>query len=454
MSLQSPEPSPLKRHLGLLDLTMIVIGSSVGSGIFLTPSDVARELASPVAILAVWLLGGVMTLAGALTYAELGGLFPRAGGVYIYLCEAYGDLVGFLYGWANLFVITTGSIAALAVAFATYLGYFVPLSTWEIKGVAVAGLALVTLVNLRGIGAGARMTNVFTTLKLAGIALVVGVGIFGGPPKTTHFAAIALPPQPARAFAAALVGVLWSYGGWQHATFTAAEAKHPRRDVPRALVLGAAAVTIVYLLMNVAYMFLLDPTHIAASKKLAADAVSLRLGAVGGAVIAATIVLSTFGTAGIYTMTAPRMYYAMAKRGALLPIVGRVDARTSAPRAAVLLQSTWGAVLILFWGTFENLISYVVITEWIFFALAGASVFVFRRRLPEGTSEAPPRRGQDEEAERPARVPWYPLPPLFFVAVSVWFVVNAVASKPLQSLAGIGFLLVGVPVYLLRKRRA
>jgi APA family basic amino acid/polyamine antiporter len=428
-------PDGFARRLSAIDLTLIVVGSCIGSGVFLTPGAIAGELHAPLAILGIWVLGGAMTLSGALTYAELGALFPRAGGVYVYLTEAYGDLVGFLYGWANFLVITSGSIAALAVAFATYVGYFVPLGSFAVKLLAVFALAIATLVNLAGVKAGAVVANVCTAMKLLGIALVVYVGLALGSSHTSDFGHFALPAgtSAGSAIAAALVGVLWSYGGWQHVTFASAETKHPTRDVPRALLSGAALVTLVYALTNVAYLFLLTPEQMAGAKDLAADAIGTRLGHAGGAAIAATIVISTLGTTVIYTMTAPRMYYAMATRGVFFEGAARLSARSRTPALAVVLQSIWSGVLVMFWGTFEKLISYVVITEWVFFALAGASVFVFRRKLAH--------------EERPYRVPLYPLPSLFFVGVSAWFVINGVIGKPEEGLAGIGFLAVGVPVF-------
>jgi APA family basic amino acid/polyamine antiporter len=237
-----------------------------------------------------------------------------------------------------------------------------------------------------------------------------------------------------------MVGVLWSYGGWQHATYTAAEAKDPRRGIPRAMVIGSGIVVLVYLLANIAYLALLSPQAMGASPHLAADALGAVLGPAGGTAVAVAIFISTFGTAGIYTLTAPRIYHAMASDGVFFRSVAAVHPRFRTPVVAILLQSGWAILLVLFWGTFENLISYVVFTDWIFFALAAASVFLFRRRNPD--------------AERPYRTIGYPFTPLFFIAVAVWFVVSTLIEKPEQAWAGLLFLALGVPVYYYWKRRS
>jgi APA family basic amino acid/polyamine antiporter len=236
-----------------------------------------------------------------------------------------------------------------------------------------------------------------------------------------------------------MVGVLWSYGGWQHATFTAAEAKDPVRSVPRALILGTVTVAIVYSLITIAYMFLLTPAEMGASTRLAADAIGTILGPVGAGIIAVSIFISTFGTAGIYTLTAPRIYYAMASEGLFFHKVAELHPRYGTPMYAILFQSLWAIVLILFWGTFENLISYVVFTDWIFFGLAAAGVFVLRRRLPN--------------AVRPYKTLGYPVTPLVFILLAAWFVVNTFFEKPEQAWAGLVFLALGVPVYLYWRRK-
>ena len=431
----------LKRDLTLFDLTMIAIGSTIGSGIFLTPSSIAHALGAPVLILLVWVVGGMMAMSGALTFAELGSMMPRAGGVYVFLSEAYGGLTGFLYGWAYFWVANTGSMAALAIGFATYFGHFVPMGPTGISVFAIGGIILVTAINVLGVKAGGIFSDVFTILKLAGIIGLIIAGLGWGSSHVTNFAApITLPPgQLASAFAVAMVGVLWSIGGWQHASFAAAEAKNPQRSVPLSMILGAGAITVIYLLTNLAYLFLLTPEQIGASPHLATDAIGVVLGPIGAGVIAIAIFISMFGTAGIYTLTAPRIYFAMANDGVFFKKVAEIHPRYRTPAFAIILQSAWAIVLILFWGTFENLISYVVFVDWIFYGMAGASVFIFRRRMPD--------------AERPYRTLGYPYTSLFFVIVAAWFVVNTMIEKPAQAWAGLGFLALGVPVFYYWKKR-
>ena len=431
----------LKRSLTLFDMTMIAIGGTIGSGIFLTPSLIAHHLPSPWMMLAVWVVGGAITLAGALTFSEVAALLPEAGGVYVFLSRAYGDLVGFLFGWAYFVVVNAGGLGALSVAFATYLGFFVPLGAVGTKVAAVAGLLALTSINVLGVKAGAIFSNVFTMLKLIGIAGLVLVGLTMGSSATIDFSApLWQPGAPLWGpLALAMVGVLWSYGGWQHATFASAEVVNPRRTLPLAMTIGAVAVTALYLATNLAYLFLLTPAGMAASPRVAADAVSTVLGPAGGSLISVAIFVSTFGIVGIYTLTAPRIYYAMAADGLFFRKVAEIHPRFQTPAFAIITQSVWAVVLILFWGTFENLISYVVFTDWIFFALGGFSVIVFRRTMPG--------------APRPFRVPGYPWVPLFFVAMSVWFVVTTLVQKPEQAWAGLVFLGLGVPVYYYWKTR-
>ncbi|RPH36246.1 amino acid permease [bacterium] len=431
----------LRRELSLFDLTMIAVGSTIGSGIFLTPSLIAHTLQAPVWILLAWICGGLMALSGALTLSELGAMMPEAGGIYVYLTRAYGSLAGFLFGWAYFLVVNTGGIAALGIAFATYLSYIIPLGSLGISVAAIVGIVILTAINVLGVKAGGIFSDIFTVLKLAGIAGLIVVGFGWGSPSTTDFAASAgaFPGGFSHAFSLAMVGVLWSIGGWQHATFTSAEAKNPQRNLPRAMILAAVIITFTYLLTVIALLFLMTPAQMGASAHPAADAVGYVLGSAGGVAIALAVFISTFGRTGIYTLTAPRIYYAMATDGFFFRRVAQLHPRYHTPALAIIVQSIWAIVLILFWGTFENLISYVVFTDWIFFAMAGAGVFVLRAKEPD--------------AVRPYRTAGYPWTPLFFVAVSLWFVFNTFVSRPDQAWAGIGFLALGVPVYYLWSAR-
>lgn len=434
-------PAQLKQNLTLFDITMIATGSVIGSGIFLTPSIIAKALPSPMWILLVWIAGGIMALTGALTFAELGGMMPKAGGVYVYLTETYGKLVGFLYGWAYFLVVNTGGMAALAVAFATYFGYFVPLNPMGLKVVAIVGIIFLTILNVGGVKAGAIFSDLFTVLKLVGIVGLIIVGLGWGSSRTSDFTAPLgdLPHGLGSALAIAMVGVIWSCGGWQHATFAAGEAKNPRRTVPFGMIIGAIIVTVIYILTNIAYMFLLLPNEMAASPHVAADAVEKILGPIGGSLIALAIFISTFGTAGIYTLTAPRIYFAMSRDKIFFSKIAEVHPKYHTPAFSIIFQSLWAIVLILFWGTFENLISYVVFTDAIFFALTALAVIVLRKRSPN--------------VNRPYRTFGYPITPIIFIAIEVWLIFNTLFEKPAESLAGIGFLLLGIPVYYLWESR-
>jgi len=439
---ESHSGTSLKRNLTLFDMTMIATGSVIGSGIFLTPAIIARALPSPSWILLVWVLGGLMALTGALSFAELGAMKPQAGGVYVYLAETYGPIFGFLYGWVYFLVVNTGGVAALSIAFATYFGYFVPLSPTGLKIVAITGILLLTIINVRGVKTGAIFSDLFTVLKLIGIVGLIAIGMGWGSTSTTDFSAplTNLSGGLGSALAIAMVGVIWSCGGWQHATFTAGEAKNPRRTVPLGMIIGAIIVTVIYLLTNVAYMLLLSPVEIAASPRVAADAVETVLGPIGGSLIALAIFISTLGTAGIYTMTAPRIYFAMANDGIFFKKIAEVHPRYRTPAFSIIFQSTWVIVLILFWGTFESLISYVVFTDAIFFALTAAAVLVLRKKMPA--------------ANRPYRTFGYPITPLIFIAIEGWLVFNTMFKKPAESLAGLSLLVLGIPAYFFWRRKS
>ncbi len=428
----------LKKALSRFDLIMIAIGSTIGSGIFLTPAIIANSLQSPAYILIIWLAGGLLILCGALTFAELGAFMPQAGGVYVFLSEAYGKPAGFLYGWAYFLVVNTGGIAALSVAFSTYLAYFFPLSPIALKLTAVTGIFILTVINVLGVKMGGIFSDLFTVLKLIGIFGIITAGFIWGSSTVTNFS-FDTHSGITGGLAVAMVGVLWSYGGWQHATYTAGEAKDAKKDVPAAMIIAALTVTAIYVIINIAYMFLLPVNKIANSPSVAADAVKTVLGPVGGGIIALAIFISTFGTAGIYTLTAPRIYFAMAKDGIFFPQIAKIHPKYSTPHNAIIIQSAWAVILILFWGTFENLISYVVFTDWIFFGLTAASVFIFRKKLPE--------------AKRDYKTLGYPITPLIFTGVAAWFVINTLIEKPGQAIAGLIMLGLGLPVYFYWKNK-
>ena len=430
----------LRRELTLFGLTMIAVGSCVGSGIFLTPSQVASNVPEPTLVLAAWMLGGLIALTGALSFAELGGMFPHAGGVYVYLREAYGDFAGFLYGWAYFTVVNSGSIAALTIAFAYYVSFLVPLSDGGQTALAAAAVVSITVVNVFRVKVAEFFTSTLTILKLAGIAVIVVIGIGFGVSEIELGAAAAgslISTEGVGAFGVAMVGVLFSYGGWQHASFLSGEAVDPERTIPRAMILGALIVTVTYVLVNVAYLSLIPVERMAESAAVAADAVGTVI-PWGGSLVAGLIAISTFGTALIYTLSVPRIYYAMAEDGVFFKKVAEVHPTFRTPVYAVVTQSIWAIVAILVWGTFEKVITYVTFTDWIFFTATALIVILFRKKRAE--------------ERRPYRTLGYPVTPLIFIAISGWFVVNTLIEQPIQAGAGLTLLAIGFPVYKYFKR--
>ena len=433
--------SELRRSLSLYGLTMIAIGCTIGSGIFRTPGNVAVQVHLPEYVIALWVLGGVVALAGALTFAEMGGMFPGAGGLYVYLREAYGDVIGFLYGWFILFCSTAGAIAALALVCSEHLCYLYGAgknSVWELPLAATIIVSL-TIVNLFGVKIGEWIANLFGGAKLVGLVMIIGAGLFfANPQAETANAASSFANTPPdnlmTAFALGFIGVLWSFGGWQHASYMAGETKNPQRTVPRAMILGAIVITLVYVLANVAYMRLLPVEQIAYSKTVAADAMTT-VTSWGGTLMALLIALSTFGSIGIYTVTSPRMYYAMAKDGVFFSKLAEIHPKWRTPVWAMLIQSGWALFLLFFWGTFNDLIEYVTFLDWIGLMLVGTTIFVFRKKRPD--------------AERSYRTTFYPLTPIVFVAICAWFVCFNIVGSWEKALAGLVVVIAGLLAYWL-----
>jgi len=430
----------LAKELTLYGLIMVAIGSCIGSGIFVTPSQIAGLIPSSGLILVVWALGGLIALTGALTFGELGALFPKAGGIYVFLKEAYGGWLGFLYGWAYLVIITSGSIAVLSLAFTHYLGFFIPMNKTGETITSIFTIALVTTLNVFRAKFGEIFSNIFTGLKILGIMIIILAGFFLGDSSLSFGTPLFSGNSGATlsGFGVALTGVLFSYGGWQHASFLAGETKNAARNVPVAMIAGASIVTVIYLLVNVSYMLLLPVSTIVSSDKIAADAVSTVI-PYGGMLIAGLIAVSTFGTIGIYTLSAPRIYYAMADDGLFFRSIAKVHPRFRTPVNAIIVQSVWSVLLLLFWGTLENLITYTVSVEWIFFTLAAAGIFIFRKKY--------------RNTERAYRTTGYPVTPLIFILINIWFLFNIMINKPLHIAVGAGFLILGIPFYFYFKRK-
>ncbi len=433
----------LNKNLTLYGLTMIAVGSCIGSGIFVTPAQIVQAVPNAVLVLAVWAIGGLIALTGALTFSELGGMFPHSGGVYVYLKEAYGEMTGFLYGWVVLLVINTGALAGLCVAFAEYMKVFAPDMSEGAK-IAIAALTMLFLtgVNILGVSVSQSLANFFTGLKLLAIGGIVAAGFLFYDPEAVHLDFSLQENMPANlssAMLTGLIGVLFSVGGWHHATYVAGEAKNAHRTVPGAMFLGALIVATMYLLVNLAYMLLLPLDAIAETPRVAGDAVAT-LAPWGGRLVAIAIALSIFGTISIYTMSAPRIYFAMAADGIFFKQLAFVHPRWRTPVAAMLVQVVWAmAVLFFFRGLFDKIITFVTFMDIAFMGLAAAAVFIFRKKR--------------KAALRPVRAWGYPVVPFVFVAISAAFALNTIVERPWQALPGMGLLVLGVFVFFIFKKK-
>jgi APA family basic amino acid/polyamine antiporter len=433
----------LARTLRLSDLVFLGIGTIIGSGIFLVPGNVLRQAGGFVSLaLLVWLSAGLLSVMGALTYGELGGMNPEAGGVYVYLRDAFGPATAFLYGWTLFFVVSSGTVAALAAAFTIYLAWFVPMTPWLARLVPVAMIATIAVVNVRGTRQGANLQNWSTVVKVGAIVIMslLLLALGGGYPGTgglfwpTHFEPSILP-----SLGTAMVSALWAYEGWQYVTFCAGETVDAERTFPRGIVLGTGITVGVYLLANVAYVVALGPVATAASQSVAPDAVTLLMGPLAGTLIVAAILVSIYGCANGVLLGGPRVYFAMARDGLFVRRLAEVHPRFGTPAFAVLACAAWSTVLALS-GTFDQLLTYVISISWVFYGLGGVSIFFYRRRLPD--------------AHRPFRVPGYPWTSILFVLSAAAIVINAIFTQPLESLAGLGVVLLGVPAYYFWRRRA
>ncbi len=431
------------RRLGLFSATMAVIGGIIGAGVFIGPAVVAQRVGTAGLTLAAWVVGGVIALAGAFCFGELGARRPSAGGGYVYLRDAFGALPAFLYGWALLLVIATGATAAVAVTFASYAVPLLGLSGRALLPLAIGAIVLLSAINYVGVKPAAVTQNVFTLLKLAALAALIVAGLFV---STSTVPYRPVPPLTAPrgaenvilAVGTALVPILFAYGGWQQTNFIAEELVAPVRDLPRALVLGVAAVVAVYLLANVAYLRVLGAAGLAASSAPAADVMARVLGPVGTRLISAGIALSTFGFLNLVILVTPRVFQAMAADGVFFPQLARLHPRYRTPTGAIVFMGAWSIVLALS-GTYAQLLDYVVFGDWIFFGLAAASLFVYRRRDPPG--------GVPTGNDAGYRVPAYPWTPALFVVAAIYVVASSVLANPRNALIGSGLLALGVPVY-------
>lgn len=440
---RQPHPE-LRRTMGLSHTTALVVGTIIGASIFVQPSEITARVPAIAGILLAWTICGVVTLFGALVCAELSSAFPRTGGVYVFLKTAFSPLLGFLFGWAMFWIMHSGIIAAIAVVFARYVQFFVPLGDTGVRVVAIAAIGVLSAINYRGVKQGSTVQLVLTLTKVLAIVLIVVVGFALGAALPEHFQ-IRAPgssytpgPVTPREFMLALVAGLFAFGGWHMVTYTAEETIRPERTIPRALMLGIIIVTASYVALNAVYLYILPLDRVISSTRVAADAASVLVGTPGGAAISGLVILSTFGAINGIILVGPRVYFAMARDGLLFRWLAEVHPTLQTPHRAIALQAIWSAVLV--WtGTYRQIFTRVIFTEWIFFILMTVGLFVLRRR----PGYAPQYR-----------IWGYPVVPAAFIVSSAAIVLNRMISEPLESVVGLALVGAGVPVYWIWCRTA
>ena len=444
----------LVRALGLGSAILFVLGSVIGSGIFLTTGVMAASLPSPTLILVAWLTGGVVALSGGLTYAEMGSMYPKSGGVYVYLREAFGPLIAFLYGWAALLVFFSGGIAAVAVGFADYVSYFVPalsparvlwsvgtpLGVWTVSAaqiVAVTSIFALGWVNYVGVRSGNRVNVVLTIAKVAGLAALPILALVASHNSPAWVPVVAGVPRPLAAFGVAMIAVLWTNDAWYCVTWIAGEMRQPQRDLPRALLIGISLLTLIYVVVNLAYLYTLPMSELKGVSRVAERAATELVGVNGARFVAFTVVISTFGCNAAAILAGARLLFAMARDGVFLPAAARVHERYRTPHVAIVALAVWSSVLALS-GTYEQLFTYVMFSSILLHMIGAVGLFRLRRLRPGHP--------------RPYRVWGYPFIPALFILASGAFVLNTLIERPLESFAGLGLLALGLPVYWYTKR--
>lgn len=428
----------LPRRLGPWSVVAVLVGTSIGSGIFRVPATVAATLDGPGLVLIAWLLGGLVALAGALTYGELAALFPRSGGIFTFLLEGFGPLPAFLFGWSELAVLRASALGGIATIFAEYLGYFLHYDAPTVRRVAALAIGGIGLLNYLGIRAAAGLMNPLTALKYGALAALALLGFAAGSGAAT-FHPLWAGGLPLSLVASALVPIMWTYDGWADASFVSGEVKDPQRTLPRALILGTGAIVAVYLLVNLAYLYLLPLPEMARSGLVAARAAERipLLGAWGAAAVSAVVLVSCLGALNGSMMTGPRIFFAMADRGLFFRGLARVSPRFASPSVAIWLSTGLGVVYVLL-HDFRQLADRFILGIWPFYALAVAAVFALRRRRPE--------------LPRPYRTWGYPVVPALFLLASVAMVANALITDPMNTGVTFAIILAGMPVYRLWRR--
>ena len=451
----------LDRAIGPFAATLLVIGGIIGSGIFLTTGPMAAALPSATLLILAWVLGSLFAVFGALTYAEMATMFPRSGGVYVFLREAFGPLTGFLYGWATLLVVLAGGTAAVAVGFAEYFSYFFPaLSSTHIivdiplgiktlhiarsQCVAVSAIAVLGAINYVGVRSGSGTNAVLTIAKITGLVLLPIFAIVS--PQASPAWTPIVPTEAAfsgqasvlSAFGVALISVLWAVEGYYFVTYAAGEVRDPKKNLPRALIFGLLIVMAIYVIVNLAYLYALPMDSLRGASRVAEAAATSMVGPAGATIIALTVLVSTLGADAAVILSASRLFYAMAKDGLLFPSAAAIHPKYHTPHIAIIGLTAWSSMLALS-GTYEDLFTYVVFVSVLFSLLGGLALFRLRLRRPD--------------AERPYRVWGYPVVPVLFIAGALFMVLNTLISKPVQSIAGLGILAVGLPVYFYWSRQ-
>jgi basic amino acid/polyamine antiporter, APA family len=463
---RAPDDADLVRGLTRSATTALVVGTVIGTGVFIKTAIMAQDTGSASTVLLAWVAAGVLSMCGALTYAELGAMLPHAGGEYVYLRHAYGELAAFLFGWMRFVVAGTGSIAILGVGFATFLSAIVPMTSvwassrftllgqtidWQFgtkQVVAVAAIMFFAVINCLTVVVGGRVQSLLTVLKLGGIAAVV-IGVFVGSQTAdwSHLAATdTANSSGAAAFGLAMLAALWAYDGWNNMPMAAGEVKDPGRNVPFALIGGMAVVTLIYLAANLAYFYALPFGDVISSNStryrdalpVATKAAQTVFGDSGGRLISLAFIFSALGALNGSTLTGARVPFAMARDGMFFSVAALVSPRTRVPIYALLLQALWASVLAIS-GTFDQLTDYVIFASWIFYGLVTSSVFVLRRKMPE--------------APRPYKTVGYPIVPLVFVVVAAWLVINTLVNRPVESVAGLMLIALGLPIYFYYRRK-
>lgn len=429
------EQSNLKRVLTLTDATMINVGGILGSGIFMVPATVALYTLSSSLFFLVWIIGGVVSLFGALSVAELGAAMPKAGGQYVFLNKAYGPLWGFLYGWTAVAVINTASIAAVAMAFSEYLGFFFVLSPFEVKSIAIVSILILTIINIVDVKSGARFQNLFTYTKISAISIVIflGLSLDGGSSNNlfpflsdSSFSSLIGP------LGLAMVAVLWTFDGWIFVTYVAGEVKDPGKNIPLSIILCMVIVVSIYLTLNYVLVYVLGFDKMIGSELVMSDAALVFLGNKGAAIITVIILISLIGANNGFVLTSARINYAMARDGLFFKQAAIIHKKFKSPANALLMQCVWSSILTLT-GTFNQLITYIIFASWIFYAMSAGAVIVLRKKLPN--------------LKRPYQIPLYPWIPIIFILFAVFLTINTILEAPRDAAIGSVLILAGLPFY-------